>query len=237
MRDAVLYPGEEAGLGGAILSNGGFPSLIFALVGFAFRRRALLRAHQLVLTDQTRYDCVWAVILADSARQADLEFLRLDVNALATRLGSFLPRQLNRTRRTPSTFPNDASNTSYPRELDVLLDCGMEGTLDPSRPVVCLDQLYCQAIAANSILIPKVARWAAASDGCFQVHATSAASSTSTSLPLDNCSSLQTLPGGYMTWAEILAHGLEDQVHWARVKSVQRCIEKAARSYAQVATW
>ncbi len=33
-----------------------------------------------------------------------------------------------------------------------------------------------------------------------------------------------------MTWADILASGLEEQVHWARVKSV----EKAARSYAQV---
>jgi hypothetical protein len=235
LRDTVFYPGEEAGLGGAILSNAGFPSLIFAFAGLAFRHRALRRARRLVLTDQTNYDGVWASILADSAMLAGLDALQLDGRLLVARLGNSLPRQLNRAHRIPSTPRRTGiRDCSFPLEWDVLLDCGMEGTLDPARPVVSLDQLYCQAIAANPILIRKVARWAAASDGCFQVHAMPAAQSTTTPFSMATYSSIQSLPQGYMTWTEISAQGLEDRVCWARVKSVQRCVEKAARSYAQV---
>ncbi len=168
MRDTVLYPGEEARLGWAILSNGGFPSLLFALVGLAFRSSALLSAHRLVLNDQTHYDRVWAEILADPARRADLAALQLDVRALADKFGPSVPRQLNRARKNPSNCQHNFSDISCLLERDVYLDdCGMEGTLDPSSPVVSLDQLYCQAIAAKPILIHKVAKWAAASDGCF----------------------------------------------------------------------
>ena len=54
-----------------------------------------------------------------------------------------------------------------------LVDCGVDGLIDPQCPVDSLDQLYCQAVALNPILVAKVQKWASASSGCFYSAATS----------------------------------------------------------------
>jgi hypothetical protein len=71
-----------------------------------------------------------------------------------------------------------ASVASLPKQCALaskgLLDCGVDGSIDPQCPVDSLDQLYCQAVALSPILIAKVQTWASASCGCFYSAATSA---------------------------------------------------------------
>jgi hypothetical protein len=64
-------------------------------------------------------------------------------------------------------------NSSFRRQpWEGLMDCGVDGLIDPQSPVDSLDQLYCQAVALSPILVAKVQKWASASSGCFYSAAT-----------------------------------------------------------------
>ena len=90
-------------------------------------------------------------------------------------------------------------------------DCGIAGTLDPSRPVDSLDQLYAAAAATQPILRERTWVWAAVSGGL---------------LPAEGSS------GEYVA-ARACGTGRE-RVRWAALKSVERAVEKSVRSYWQV---
>ena len=131
-----------------------------------------------------------------------------------------------------------------------LLDIGVEGLMDPLLPVDNLDQLYCQAVALNPILISKVQMWAAKSRGYFCTAASGVmdgniacnnekegpdANSDGVTISQRDC--LPPGSSGFVLWADMLEQGLHigGQVSWAKVKSVKRSIEKSTRSYGKVA--
>ena len=97
-----------------------------------------------------------------------------------------------------------------------LLACNTEGTVDPRRPVTCLDQLYCQATALSPLLVKKVQEWAAASRGFF--------------------AAAEPASQGFLLWEDVRDEELRigGCVRWARIKSAKRSIEKATRSYGKV---
>ena len=151
-------------------------------------------------------------------------------------------------RTASSVVPLDAiiavSASSISQDL---LDCGVEGVLDQLRPVHSLDQLYCQSVALNPILISKVQSWAEYSGGCFCSLPT--VERVDVGLMEDGVSALEngccdsereinTLPAGFVRWKDVwkLEQQVGGQVQWAKVNSVQRSIEKSQRSYGKVCT-
>jgi hypothetical protein len=167
-----------------------------------FMQQALIRARQLVLADQARYKSAWLAILNEPAEKPAVAALCLYVQELAMRLTQ-RPLQLNRAHEVPETameyINSSALQSPVQRRLHVgmsrtpsftlaslarnsisrrqawkgLLDCGVDGVMDPQRPIDSLDQLYCQAVALSPILVAKVQKWASASCGCFYSAATS----------------------------------------------------------------
>ena len=238
----------------AIILNGGFFSIIFPLAALVFRRRALLSAHRLVLVDKARYDKAWNEILKNPAEQHAVRALSVLVSTLisATNVAKNA-RQFNRAEifRGESTLNATArhgqrslrqlselkiehtSNIMMRQrnvnQLGSVFTCGIPGSLDPNHSVRSLDQLYCQAIALNPLIIKKVWCWSSASCGCFSVNwygSDSAEAATSS----------EALPKGFLRWedAERMEAQFQGNIRWARVKSVQRSIEKATRSYGKV---
>ena len=129
-----------------------------------------------------------------------------------------------------------------------LLDCGLEGVQDPSQPVDSLDQLYCQSVALNPILIAKVQSWAEYGDGCFCSTTNCGAAKKGDMEQVENevtaadnecCDSereVNALPAGFVRWRDVSEQEqlVGGQVQWAKLKSVQRSIEKSMRSYGKV---
>jgi hypothetical protein len=153
--------------------------------------------------------------------------------------------------RASSVVPLDAFvavSASSISQAD-LLDCGVEGVLDQLRPVDSLDQLYCQSVALNPILISKVQSWAEYSGGCFCSLSKSTVErvdlglmenggSASENGCCDSEREVNALPAGFVRWKDVwkLEQRVGGQVQWAKVKSVQRSIEKSQRSYGKVCT-
>jgi hypothetical protein len=150
-------------------------------------------------------------------------------------------------RTASSVIPLDAF-AALSRSHSDLLDCGVDGVLDPLRPVDSLDQLYCQSVALNPILIAKVQTWAERSDGCFCSMANYTDMESSDGVLMENqvsstdngcCDSggaVNALPAGFVRWKDVSEQEqlVGGQVQWAKVKSVQRSIEKSMRSYGKV---
>jgi hypothetical protein len=108
------------------------------------------------------------------------------------------------------------------------------------QPVDSLDQLYYQAVALNPLLIAKVQSWAECSGGCFSgTSAAAAAVGACSSVVVENenihCDEHR-IPSGFIHWRDVqeIEQVAGGQVQWAKVKSVQRSIEKSTRSYGKV---
>jgi hypothetical protein len=233
-----------------------------------------------VLADQARYDNAWCAILADPVENAAVVSLgqyALERQAAC----KTLPLQLNRTYIAPvapvaiDSSADSEGETSHQQGRLVsalvnvtfavqslgnfsrctsnpgLLDCGVDGILDPNSPVYSIDQLFFQAITLSPILITKVQGWAAVSDGYFSSAATDAVggskncradnSNRGTDANHSNYDSVEDgdCYAGFVRWLDVVDKELHTggQVHWAKVKSVQRSIEKSTRSYGKVLSW
>ncbi len=137
-----------------------------------------------------------------------------------------------------------------------LLDCGIPAIADQAHPVRSLDQLYFQAVALNGILIAKVQAWAAASSGCFSASIDRVAAPDESRIGIGSfklrslrnrdhfnqstadsavCHS-GSIPDGYVRWDDVKEEEMRigGKVRWAKVKAVQRSIEKSTRSYGKV---
>ena len=130
------------------------------------------------------------------------------------------------------------------------LNCGVDGVLDPAVPVDGIDQLFFQAIALSPILIAKVQEWAAVSDGYFCSAVTihdavrscqnrdcqTACSNRRHGEDGNNGVEKELCPAGFVRWRDVAGKELQvqGQVRWAKIKSVQRSIEKSTRSYSKV---
>jgi hypothetical protein len=134
-------------------------------------------------------------------------------------------------------------------DMSGLLHCGLSGVLDPHTPVDSIDQLYFQAIALSPFLTSKVQGWAAVSEGFFSsaakdvveekteiCQAEYATSGSNADGIYDLEAGLSRCPAGFVRWLDVVKKERQvgGQVRWAKVKSVQRSIEKMTRSYGKV---
>jgi hypothetical protein len=105
-----------------------------------------------------------------------------------------------------------------------------------SQPVDSLDQLYYQAVALNPLLIAKVQSWAQYSGGCFSGSSAFVAGDGVRIENGYNDVEGNELPPGFVRWMDVKEQeqSVGGQVQWAKVKSVQRSIEKTTRSYGKV---
>jgi len=265
---------DRSGMLVNILSNGGFLALVITGANIVFHRRALSRAHTLVLVDKAKYDAIWANILADSEEQASIQSL----DKLTKYLGRCITKQSRQLKRIRSlkaeqhrslSLSGFSSSSSLKLQSagdgvvivkeawESLLDCGIPAIPDQSHPVRSLDQLYLQAIALNGILIAKVQTWAAASSGCFSASAdrVAAPGESRTGFGSFKLRSLRnnrdhshqsaadtvmmcragSIPDGYVRWEDVKEEEMQvgGKVRWAKVKAVQRSIEKSTRSYGK----
>lgn len=221
--------------------------------------QSLRRARRLVLADQAAYEATWATTLQDPEERAAINRLERLERSLNFTL-EIPARQLNRIRRseadsqtihrvgsassnsssssrlvrTSSISPLNKASTalrSFARSMSSLLDQphrdrpawadlvdykNMEA-VDPKRPATCLGQLYCQATALSPILIKKVQDWAAATGGYFMAAGAGS-------------------PPVFVRWEDVREDEFRTggRVRWASLKSLQRAIEKANRSYGKV---
>jgi hypothetical protein len=209
-----------------------------------FRGLALAQSRGLVLGDKGRYDAVWAAILAREGSVETAAAIRDQLAALAKRVSTSVPRQLNRSPIAPppptmsrgggggslsgggggdGVGPGQASTWVSARRSFLGLSSeslGAPGSIDPARPADCLWQLFTQAACLHPFLIAKVRVWAAASGGAFFRRA-GGGGKKGTAAALVKAAELQ--DGGDMARAE-----------WARLKSEKRAIEKMVRSYGEV---
>jgi hypothetical protein len=223
--------------------------------------QALWRARHIVLADKVKYDTVWESIIADPTERAMIAELGRVAREIITQ-ATERPLQLNRGRASVPAAASSSLEGPSGRAFSIagrlsmalsraasvvsvetvgggnpiwahLLDCGVEGTTNAMQPVDSMDQLYCQAVALSPLLIAKVQAWAAASNGCFL----SAAEYGSFSYANENrnCGD-PSLPAGFVRWEKVREEEMlvGGRVRWARVKSVQRSIEKSTRSYGKV---
>jgi hypothetical protein len=197
------------------------------LLNLAVLFQALRRACQLVLADQARYDKAWKAILADPVEKDSVTALCQYALEKQARCKVQL-LQLNRC--------NVAGVSSG------LMNCGLDGVLDPNAPVQSMDQLFCQAIVLSPILISKVQCWAAFSGGYFCSAVTDAGTGTTNIAGADVNENAMVgeevghCTAGFVQWLDVMRMDLQKggQVRWAQTKSVQRSIEKSTRSYGKV---
>lgn len=232
--------------------------------------QALYSARRLVLADKANYDAIWTAELNDSSMSTAIDELGSLVQEIVAQTIA-QPQQLNRlcssaetrtlslgggsgmnllpgvlgtvgrasSSRSVNSFTAVTSSGRW--QLENLPDCEVEGAFHYLHAVDSLDQLYCQAVALNPLLIAKVQSWAHFSGGCFSSTATQAADDAGTCRGIEHeyvDFEDSTLPSGFVRWKDVqeqeqLFGGL---VRWAKVKSVQRSIEKCTRSYGKVST-
>ena len=192
--------------------------LIFCIAAFVFRRRAITRAHSLVLADRRRYDTAWGALRSDPAAEVALMSVRDEAARFLSRTGvihaSRCCRQFVR-RGPPRRYKLSESLRNLGLELLPSLPrfASSPPSHSQSEPVRSLDQLYVQAWCLNPILRRKVQQWALESGGCFVTRR------------LDG-----TL--AFVPFAE--AQCDEGGIRWSNVKSSSRAIEKLVRVYNQV---
>ena len=195
--------------------------LSMAAVVFFFRQRALRRSLLLVRRERALYDEVWKT-LANSTDS--LAALKAIADGLIDNVAASTPRQCSH-------------KSLAQRREGCLTPCFFQLSLVPDSadqlsPVGSLDQLFGCAKCLYPIFLTKVREWAMASNGLFPVRSTrdKQCSRAEVSVSIER-------PDEYVSLAadsEDLAAGAGGQrVMFAKIKSVERALEKLVRTYKQ----
>ena len=167
-RDLALFQ-ESARILPDALAGLSFSALLVAAVVLAGRAVAVRRARAVVRGDRRGYDAVWERLLEDEPFARDVGVLKEEVLQMSRDSEEVTCRQLNRRKRA------DSPPASGPHRLIRSLSrgyglgpmgrgktprvgsgaCGEPWTVDPSRPVRSLDQLFFQASGLYHILLAK----------------------------------------------------------------------------------
>ena len=177
---ATVLPSQYSGIAAIMLGMMLFRSIVF---WWAFR---------LLKQDEGKYSLVWAGILDSGEELSGLLAVRQEAAALARHCNPLaVPRQLNRIASNPPHLNpalrrSSLGGPSLLRFLGVGRDgrpaveatdagenwdpwtTGIEGTVDPCRPLDSMDQLFVQAGCLHPILISKTKAWALLSGGFFR---------------------------------------------------------------------
>ena len=219
--DACMYLAAEVHSGGltsaaldALSLDGPYSVLAVGLV--LWRRLAIRRARRLVADDLDRYATAWAAVSAQEG--GDLLELRTAVQQIAAaRSDAEAP-----ARQMCGGPALDRARTGWLQNLVVLGRratpgsggcCGAASGVygaGEGLPADSLDQLFAQAALLHPVVVAHVRVWAAGSGGMIRCGR----------------------EGRELMRVGVAAAVGEEQ--WARVKSVQRAIEKCVRCYGQV---
>jgi len=178
------------------------------------RWHALQKSRKLVEKDQKQYERVWTMHVGCDREEATLRLLENKVASINLR--GHVCRQHERKRFNEITSVSHGWTTQTP---DFLLDSlgfrTVPNTIDLSRPVTSLDQLYACASVVNAIVLDKLKTWALQSDGMF---------------PLESASGVQT-ELEFRRWSDVEGTQDEELVKWSCLKKYHRATEKVTRSY------
>jgi hypothetical protein len=131
--------------------------LIFTLGMTVFRRNALYQARMVTVPDKQCYDNAWNALLAGPQASQQLQMVAVAVQLIEARciadtaavFSDYLTAGLQLAEKDIARQYNRRRTLEISTASDFENDCGKAGTLDPARPLDCLDQLFAQA---NSIL-------------------------------------------------------------------------------------
>ena len=103
--------------------------------------------------------------------------------------------------------------------LFVSLNCiYVPRTIDKANPVACIDQLFMQAVVANTLLVRKVKIWAEKANGCFRIS--------------EGCREEGGEGSNFCYWRDAM-HDPDKilQIKWPPLKQHRRTVEKLMRVY------
>ena len=198
-------------------------TVVFCVGALVSRHRALLRARSLILIDLKRYEAVWNEVCAAPGAETSLYRVNEEVKMLllgdhqqqGTRVKGFAVQVAPEISWVYQQHQITKSAHSTPN-----LDAGSRrgsAVQETLQEVSSLDQLFVQAKLLDPILRSKVLDWALVSKGCFPSNSHSQGNGNTyvccTEGPMENT-----------------------PIRWARLKSVERAVEKLVRAYGQVMT-
>eukprot|EP00961_Rhodomonas_salina_P278405 3761757-Rhodomonas_salina.2 len=200
-----------------------------ALLVMYAREFFLSRSKTTMLPDKQAYDQKWAALLEHKSNRHALGMLAALTLSLQA---SHAPVACQYNRQpAQSATPALRKRRSAPALWNAQTGAGLPGTRDLTNPVCSLDQLYSQAVAVDVILRNKVQSWA--ERGLFPMqpqhwHSPNIAPHS----PSGSASGSPRATPTFVKWAE--ARGskeLRAKVKWGAIKSPERAIEKAVRTY------
>ncbi len=147
IKDLFIYQMPWSAIVLDLFPSIGTVTVLFGACILLFRRKALSRARQLVLSDMKRYNAAWASVQDAEGASEMLNELEQVVSSVSLHVkGSDVPRQFNCAQGQLSAT---------------------KAALQCTCPVKSLDQLFVQAMCIHPILLHKAKAWAAKSNGCF----------------------------------------------------------------------
>ena len=223
--DCVVY-----GQDGKCFFNNNFQNIYIFMFAAAFslsvtfcHRLVREKARTLVLEDKLAYDILWNKIAQESLAQSDLQCLyRLAESVRCNKVQTDL-RQHNASFVTGrehillQMLPSAHFRRLKRAACVIGISTEMFNIQEINARVNSLDQLFAQACCLHPLLIRKTKEWALKSEGCVL-----------TTYRKDGQPQKQ-----YTLYSSAQGkHGVH--IHWCKVKSLQRSIEKIVRAYGKV---
>ncbi len=209
IRDLIIYQRPWTELVLDLFPSIGTVTVLFGACILLFRRKALSRARQLVLSDLNRYNAAWASVQESEGASEMLSKLKQVVSSVSHLQRCEAPRQFNGVGEQSSE-----AKATYPSSTMPITKTALECAC----PVKSLDQLFMQAMCIHPILLHKAKAWAVKSNGCFPaVVKVNETCTQKEFITLDTAESNSNI-----------------SIKFAKIKSVTRALEKVGRSYGQV---
>ncbi len=209
---------------------------MMACIIIVFRWRAMNHARHLICKDKERYQSIWKASISHSETLIWLSKLKSEVDCLQASIPRLIPRQhsthhlsdsmygihLNSCLHVARKLSGQWSPKFQLTNLMPQIKCSTTPNGQLAYPyklqyVNNLDQLYVQATCMHPVLIRKVSDWASKSRGLASVPASHG-------------------PHQWISYADLDVNKRE-HIKWCKLKSVQRAVEKAVRSYGQVSVY
>ena len=210
--ESILFTSSQNEVLVSVLESTGFVVVIACLILLAFRWRILTISRGVVRRDKQFYNSLWSELLSSEETVEQLHKLKIIIKQI--QLEGVGPLQLrSHSIKDPQNHRSLASLSI--QSLHSLFD----SSTNTGSKIESLDQLYFQAHCLYPILLHKVKLWAQSSSGLFPIRT-----------ELAGESNLE-----YVRWTDIQADpSLNDRLCWAKIKSVERAIEKVVRTYKHV---
>jgi hypothetical protein len=219
LRGSPLYTPAESPNG--LFRTGVLPGLLgLVIVIQILRQKVIQRARSVVLEDRAKYSEIWDQFCSDAKNTQALVHVKDLVDEITLNCQGFAARQMNICSSRSGEglggglLWESVLNVS---ELQPDSSATARATVTAGPPTDSLDQIFYQATVLQPMLIGKVQHWALLNKGMFPVHL-----------------SPGTAPV-FVSYAECVRQPrIFERIAWAKIKSVERAVEKAVRSYSQV---